>query len=819
MMAGVKRAHLVVATCLLFASTCAKPPREAALRVVVNWGTQVNSRCLTVTVHTPGAPTPVATPAMLLAGRSDLQVGVAQGGFPSKVEVQALGYSDEGCTTRTMPLEQSDVVLAGFIVGGVSEVDLTLRVTTPTCPGGPTAEVCNDGVDNDCNGLIDCADAACDAVQCGAATGALCVSGVCTEAVCDDGLDNDRDGLIDCADRQCDGHACPHGGLCAGGSCVGAKSEAGQCADGVDNDQDGLIDCADPECANAACDDGNPCTQGDTCVGTQCQPGATKRCAQSTAACLEATGVCHPELDAGCVFAPKSAGSSCADGLQCTQGDVCDGDGGCGGTPVSCSAPSNPCLLAATCSEALDGGCDFPVNLGLACNDSDPCTVSDLCLPDAGCAGSRLDCSVPPGECFVGNGCAANQCSFIPRTGACDGGSCQNGNCVAPVTDAGTPDAGTPDAGGVDAGTFVVSNVTTIPATTGSTFVTIGCDLTLVTSPTPSWTGGFGCTAPALPPFVTQTQSGGADLVVFALDGLTVNAGVTLHVQGTAVPVFVVKGDATLNGTLDVGAHDVFLGTAAGPGADGTFCSGGQGSNGTYAGASSGGAGGGAFGTGGAPGGKGADRQTGPNKTGGAGGQGGTASGSSTLTPLRGGCSGGRGGGLGGGGQGLAGGALQLSVYGTLTINGVIAADGYGGQAPILGNNGGGGGGSGGGILLEAGQVVLTATAQVTANGGGGSSGAKAFAGGNAGANGSKTAGTPATGGSSPGCGGTGGQGAARQGGTSSGSAGSCSGEGGGGAGGGGVGRIHLNSVRDCSITTGALVSPLATSALSSCAK
>jgi len=72
-------------------------------------------------------------------------------------------------------------------------------------------EVCDDGFDNDCNGLIDAADPACGCVP--------------EPEICDDGLDNDCDGLIDSADPDC-----------------GCVPEPEICGDGIDNDCDGQID-------------------------------------------------------------------------------------------------------------------------------------------------------------------------------------------------------------------------------------------------------------------------------------------------------------------------------------------------------------------------------------------------------------------------------------------------------------------------------------------------------------------------------------------------------------------------------------------------
>lgn len=91
------------------------------------------------------------------------------------------------------------------------------------------AEICGDGLDNDGDGQIDCADGDCDSSP-------LCID--TTEAICDDGLDNDGDGQIDCADSDCLGI-----GLCL------AENTTATCSDGFDNDGDGLIDCADPGCA------------------------------------------------------------------------------------------------------------------------------------------------------------------------------------------------------------------------------------------------------------------------------------------------------------------------------------------------------------------------------------------------------------------------------------------------------------------------------------------------------------------------------------------------------------------------------------------
>jgi hypothetical protein len=104
-------------------------------------------------------------------------------------------------------------------------------VCRPIC----VPEVCSDGLDNDCDGFVDCADSDCSADP-------ACAP-ICMAEVCNDGLDNDCDGFVDCADPDCSANpAC--GPVC--------MPEV--CNDGVDNDCDGLSDCADPDCsANPVC--------------------------------------------------------------------------------------------------------------------------------------------------------------------------------------------------------------------------------------------------------------------------------------------------------------------------------------------------------------------------------------------------------------------------------------------------------------------------------------------------------------------------------------------------------------------------------------
>ena len=87
----------------------------------------------------------------------------------------------------------------------------------PACP-----ENCTNGIDDDADGDIDCDDSECASIE------------PCMETICGDGLDGDNDGLTDCADPDCFGQA-------------GCTIET-ICNDGLDNDADGQTDCDDLDC-------------------------------------------------------------------------------------------------------------------------------------------------------------------------------------------------------------------------------------------------------------------------------------------------------------------------------------------------------------------------------------------------------------------------------------------------------------------------------------------------------------------------------------------------------------------------------------------
>lgn len=103
-----------------------------------------------------------------------------------------------------------------------------------------TPELCSDGVDNDGNGAVDCADSGCTSYD-------FCIER--SDERCKDGVDNDADGKVDCQDEGCCPYADCH--LQTGVNCLEQTQKA--CLDGVDNDDNGLTDCADFNCTLRDC--------------------------------------------------------------------------------------------------------------------------------------------------------------------------------------------------------------------------------------------------------------------------------------------------------------------------------------------------------------------------------------------------------------------------------------------------------------------------------------------------------------------------------------------------------------------------------------
>jgi hypothetical protein len=283
-------------------------------------------------------------------------------------------------------------------------------------------------------------------------------------------------------------------------------------------------------------------------------------------------------------------------------------------------------------------------------------------------------------------------------------------------------------------------------------------------------------------------QSDGSTVNLVVVKSLTVDAAVTITVEGPAPFALVSLGDLTLSGTID--AHSALLMQGPGGGIQAKSNAVGVGpldAPTPYTGAPAG-AGGSYCGRGGtAAGGTGIASQYG----------------SIDVRPLLGGASGGS----GAVGSGAGGGAVQLVSSGTLTIaaGGAINVGGEGG--PISGlatGQNAGGGGSGGSIILEATTVAVAGNVAANGGGGGGS-----YSGATAGDGTADAVPAPAGEGDANdgAAGGAGGAGATVDG--LPGLTGTTLNPGGGG---GGVGRIRINTSSGAATTSG-VISP-ATSTL-----
>lgn len=269
----------------------------------------------------------------------------------------------------------------------------------------------------------------------GNCTGLLCVAAF---EDCTDGVDNDGDGLVDCADDECAAQACDDGqfctvdDVCTAGACTGAERV---CDDGIDCTTDVCSETTDACTASADdtfCDDGEFCNGAEVCGLAGCEAAPLEACpGQVCDEAADTCGIAHCDIDADCDDGQICNGfETCDPTLGCQAGEplVCDDGIACNGIEICHHFEGCQPGIAAPCDDGIDcteDVCDLesdsctnrPINS--VCSDGEFCNGKETCDKNLGCLAAPA-----PRDCNDDVACTVDSCDEV------------NNRCVNDATDA-----------------------------------------------------------------------------------------------------------------------------------------------------------------------------------------------------------------------------------------------------------------------------------------------------------------------------------------------------------------------------------------------
>ncbi len=390
-------------------------------------------------------------------GKADCQDQTCSAETECQVEsCNGLDDNGNGQTDEGFECEFGATAQCQSSCGSIGTMNCNSGCTWGACT--PPAEVCGNGLDDNCNGVADCDDTAClsySACQCDSpVVGSTC--GLAGEFSCDptvrcdcaftwtlassgnfscivtevcNGLDDNGNSLVD------EGFPCVKGTSqnCStscgstGYQTCGATCEFGSCApplescgNGVDDDCDGKADCADSDCSGLLacqteiCDGADNNGNGLTDEGYACIAGSTGSCStscgsagmyQCSSTCTKGACIafenCYAQGDEDCDGKADCADTDCVNLPLCNVAtEVCNGlddnNNGQIDETFQCPKGSAPVSCITSCGSAGTKACLSNCSFGSCAPPSENCTngVDDDCDGKADC--NDPDCSSLP---------------------------------------------------------------------------------------------------------------------------------------------------------------------------------------------------------------------------------------------------------------------------------------------------------------------------------------------------------------------------------------------------------------------------------------